>query len=125
MEGVFYDHFLILFSSGGAKQMDTVFDGIHRKVSDSMNMSLLEPYARSEVLNTLKQMHPMKAFAPNSVPPIFFQKSWHVIHRDVAQFVIDILNNHRSPGNMNYIYIYITLISKTRDPCTPSKFRTY
>jgi len=67
------------------------------------------------------QMHPSKAPGSDGMPALFFQQYWHIISRDVSQFVLNILEGNSDPGTINKTFI--TLIPKVKAPSTPTEFR--
>jgi len=67
------------------------------------------------------QMHPSKAPGPNDMPALFFQRYWHLMGKDVSQFVLNILKRNIDPGIINKTFI--ALIPKVKGPSTPKDFR--
>lgn len=62
-----------------------------------------------------------KAPGPDGMPTLFFQKFWPVVHHDVCDLVLKILNDGVSPACINDTNI--VLIPKIKDPQTPMDFR--
>ena len=57
-----------------------------------MNITLLQRYSSEEVKQALFQMHPSKSLGPDGMPPIFFQKYWHIVGQDVTIAILSVLN---------------------------------
>lgn len=78
-------------------------------------------FSNLEVKEAIFQMHPLKAPEPNGLPALFFQKYWHIVGGEVQNYALDVLNNGRSPEDMNKTYI--ALIPKCKSPSSPKDFR--
>ncbi|KAL0402425.1 UNVERIFIED_CONTAM: hypothetical protein Slati_4272400 [Sesamum latifolium] len=66
-------------------------------------------------------MAPLKSPGPDGMPPIFFQKSWAIVRADVIACVLNLLNSHVMPQNLNATQI--VLIPKCKHPEFLSQFR--
>lgn len=77
-----------------------------------MNENLLKVFSEDEITVTLKQMNPTKAPGPDGMTPIFFQKLWHVVGKDVTEAVLKALNSGQFLAEVNHTYI--TLIPKKK-----------
>lgn len=85
------------------------------------NQQLMKPFVQEEVRTALFQMKPSKAPGPDDTNANFFQRHWHVTGRDVAEYVISIIE-----GRREMIYInatHITLISKVKNPLSFEELR--
>jgi hypothetical protein len=69
----------------------------------------------------LKQMASLKALGPDGMPPLFYQKYWHLVGTDATNAVLDCLNNGYPIQSLNHTYI--TLILKIKNPEKDSDFR--
>ena len=69
----------------------------------------------------LKQMEPLKAPRPDGLPPLFFQRYWHVVRDDVTKAVLSCLSTGVIPTSLNNTFI--TLIPKVKSPTKFSEFR--
>lgn len=66
-------------------------------------------------------MHPLKAPGPNGLPALFYQKYWDIVGRDVTSVALEVLNNGKSPEDINKTFL--VLIPKCKNPTTPKDFR--
>ena len=58
-------------------------------------------FTKAEVIKALKAMHPSKAPGPDGFHAAFFQRYWHVVGEDVAQSVLNYLNNGKELKGIN------------------------
>ncbi|KAL0409022.1 UNVERIFIED_CONTAM: putative mitochondrial protein [Sesamum radiatum] len=86
-----------------------------------MTEDLLLPYTEAEVTRALSQMAAFKSPGPDGVPPIFFQKFWHIVKQDVVPYVLHVLNSCHMPPKLNSTHI--VLIPKCKNPENLSQFR--
>ncbi|KAL0434845.1 UNVERIFIED_CONTAM: hypothetical protein Sradi_0192400 [Sesamum radiatum] len=86
-----------------------------------MNESLLLPFTEQEVRNAVFSMSPIKSLGPDGMPPLFYQKFWHIIRNDVVSSVLHILNSGSLLHKMNFTHI--VLIPKCSKPEKVSQFR--
>ena len=66
-------------------------------------------------------MAPSKALGPNGMPPIFYQKYWHVVGQDVTNVVLSYLNSGCLLKSINHTFI--TLIPKVKNLEKLTEFR--
>ena len=64
--------------------MDQVLATIPTMITVDLNSMLTGEFVRAEVDEALKQMEPLKALGPDGLPPLFFQKFWLTIGKDVS-----------------------------------------
>ena len=67
----FIDYYEQLFSCSHPAVSAKLLDAIQPKVTDEMNLALLQAFQTTEIETTLKQMHPLKALGPNGMPSLF------------------------------------------------------
>lgn len=91
------------------------------KVLPNMFEDLLRPFTGEEVLTTLLSMSPPKTSGPDGFNAIFYQYYWDVVGDELSAMVLEILNDHRHPTDLNYTYI--TLIPKVPKVILPSHFQ--
>ncbi|KAL0390870.1 UNVERIFIED_CONTAM: hypothetical protein Scaly_0444100 [Sesamum calycinum] len=83
-------------------------------VNAEMVEDLLRPYTETEVTKALFGMAPLKSPGPDGMPPIFYQKFWHVVKSDVISCVLNFLNSRILP--MGFNETHIVLIPKCKQP---------
>ena len=66
-------------------------------------------------------MAPLKSPGPDGLPPIFYQKYWHLIGKDVTKAVLTCLNSGKILKAINHTYI--TLIPKVQNLEEVMEFR--
>jgi hypothetical protein len=66
-------------------------------------------------------MHPLKSPGPDGMSPIFFQKFWHIIKKDVITFVLNFLNKGEMNTRVNFTHI--VLLSNVQQPELVTQFR--
>uniref|UniRef100_A0A2N9F204 Reverse transcriptase domain-containing protein n=1 Tax=Fagus sylvatica TaxID=28930 RepID=A0A2N9F204_FAGSY len=102
-------------------QIDQVAEHIMPVVTEEMNADLNRAFSPGEVVAALKQMAPLKAPGPDGLPPLFFQKYWHLIGDEVTEAVLTCLNTGKILKAINHTYI--TLIPKIQNPEVVVDFR--
>ncbi|KAK4384943.1 putative mitochondrial protein [Sesamum angolense] len=90
-------------------------------VNAEMVEDLLRPYTETEVTKALFGMSPLKSPGPDGMPPIFYQKFWHVVKSDVISCVLNFLNSRILPRGFNETHI--VLIPKCKQPQSLSQYR--
>ena len=118
---MFVEYFEKLFTSSQLVMSDKMLDTLCTKVTDRKNSMLIEDYQAHEILKALKQMHPMKAPGPDSMPPLFYQHFWPTVNPIVIKIVLGFLNHGVAPPNFHETHIM--LIPKTKDPTNVTSYR--
>ncbi|KAL0409589.1 UNVERIFIED_CONTAM: hypothetical protein Sradi_1893300 [Sesamum radiatum] len=90
-------------------------------VDASMGEELLQPYTAPEVTKALFQMAPLKSLGIDDMSPIFFQKFWHIVGKDVTSCVLNLLNSCIMPQGLNSTHL--VLIPKCKNPEYLAQFR--
>ena len=72
--------------------LDEVVAHIPCTITDELNAKLSANFTREEVVVALKQMETLKAPRPDGLPPLFFQRYWHVVGDDVTEVVLSCLS---------------------------------
>lgn len=114
------DYFLDLLDSRGIDNLDHILSRVSCCINDNMNQSLTAIYTNEEIKKALKGMGPTKATGSDGFPAIFFQMYWSIIGKDTSTFCLDILNNGRSPVDINSTFL--VLIPKTANPLNLKNF---
>ena len=118
---LFINYYNSLFTTANPAHIEKVAECIAPVVTDEMNNSLLREFTSDEVIRALKQMAPLKAPGPDGLPPVFYQKYWHLIGADVTKAVLTCLNTGKILKAINHTYI--TLIPKVKNPEDVKEFR--
>ena len=71
--------------------MQMVTEIVQPKVIEQMNMSLIQPFAREEISNAIKEMSPDKSTWVDGMSAMFFHKHWAIVGDSVTKVVLDIL----------------------------------
>lgn len=77
-------NFRNLFTTSGAQLDQSIIRDVEHIVSDEINSQLLEEYTDVEIEVVVKQMHPMKAPDPDGMAPVFYQKYWKTISKNIC-----------------------------------------
>jgi hypothetical protein len=118
---LFVEYYKSLFQTANPDQVEQVVEDIQCVVTAEMNSQLISEFTAVEVEIALKQMAPLKAPGPDGLPPIFYQKYWHLIGRDVTAAVLTCLNSGQILKAINHTHI--TLIPKVQNPEEVVEFR--
>lgn len=117
VERVMISYFDDLFASSNPSEMEEICSMIRNKLNEEMKDWCNSVYSEEDVHEALMQMHPLKSPGPDGLPALFFQKYWGIVGRDVTKLPLDILNNNRSPEDINKTFI--VLIPKGKNPVSP------
>ncbi|KAL4310577.1 hypothetical protein GQ457_01G015360 [Hibiscus cannabinus] len=115
------EFFQDIFSSQRVSNMENLLDGVSPCITSNMNKALLRDFTREEVFHALQSMSPLKASGKDGLGAIFYQRFWHIIGIDVANFCIDILRGSFPMANINETHI--VLIPKVMNPQSMSQYR--
>ncbi|KAL0323569.1 UNVERIFIED_CONTAM: hypothetical protein Sangu_1976200 [Sesamum angustifolium] len=66
-----------------------------------MAEDLLQLYIGTKLTKALFSMPSLKSPGPDDMPPLFYQKFWHVVKSDVISCVLNFLNIHIFPAGFN------------------------
>ncbi|KAK4392125.1 putative mitochondrial protein [Sesamum angolense] len=106
-------HFSRVFDSDqpSTTEMERGMEHLACRIDYATAQALAQLFTKEEVVRALFQMAPMKSPGPDGMPPLFFQRFWPSIQRDVVPCVLALLNNH------------VILIPKCRKPESLSQCR--
>uniref|UniRef100_A0A2N9J7Z2 Reverse transcriptase domain-containing protein n=1 Tax=Fagus sylvatica TaxID=28930 RepID=A0A2N9J7Z2_FAGSY len=110
-----------LFTTSHPPNLVEAVSDIPKVVTEAMNNILIQDFRADEVEQAIKQMSPSKAPGPDGMPPIFYQKYWHVLGSDVISAVLSCLNSGCLLKSINHTFI--TLIPKVKNPEKVTDFR--
>ena len=119
---IFIDYYQSLFTTVNPAHVEQVAECITPMVTAEMNRALMKEFTSEEIFKALKQMAPLKAPSPNGLPPVFYQKYWHLIGDDVTKAVVTCLNTGKILKAINHTHI--TLIPKFKNPEDVKEFRS-
>jgi hypothetical protein len=118
---LFIEYYSSLFNTANPSQVEQVVECIPRVVTHEMNKLLTCQFTPEEVHAALQQMGPLKAPGPDGLPPLFYQKYWHLLGEDITKAVLNCLNSGKILKAINHTYI--TLIPKMKNPKDVKDFR--
>ena len=115
------EYYLGLFTSSGAQCLEEILHGIPHSITDQMNNNLTKPVEEKEVKKALFSMHPNKAPGPDGMSPLFFQKFWTTIKKEVVNAIQTFFHTGHLLKSVNHTVI--TLIPKVLNPTSLKQFR--
>lgn len=71
IKDITYDYYHSLFTLSHPTKFSKVMQVVKPTITVEMNAELLKPFLKDEVESALKQMEPITALGPDSMPPIF------------------------------------------------------
>ena len=101
--------------------MEECLSAVSQKVSMDMQEILSREFSADEIKAALFQMEPTKAFGPDGMNALFYQKFWHIVGNDVTTVALDFLNFGIIVLEINYTHI--VLISKVKSSEKISDYR--
>lgn len=99
------DFFSKLFSASSISNVEDVCSHIRRRLNSNQIALLSQLFSLEEVEGALKQLGPLKAPGSDGLPVLFFQKYWKIVGKEVTNLVLDVLNNKKSPKEINHTLI--------------------
>ncbi|CAL8996958.1 unnamed protein product, partial [Prunus brigantina] len=115
------DYFTHLFTSSAFGSEGEIIDAVESRVTPDMNNLLLTDYCDAKIQEAVFQMYPTKAPGPDGMPPIFFQKYWHIVGSDVTRAIKDFLTSGRLFQKINFTNV--VPIPKVNHPKDNSQLR--
>ena len=85
---VLVSYYQELFTTTNPTPSNDTLDLVSHVITSEMNSMLTTDFLEGEVELALKQMAPLKAPGPDSMPPLFYQHFWQVVHHDVIGSVL-------------------------------------
>jgi hypothetical protein len=117
----FVNSYSKLFTTSLPNQIEQVVDGIPQVVTPEMNKLLTRDFGAIEVSEAINQMSPIKAPGPDGLPPVFYQKYWHLVGENVTKAVLTCLNSGKILKAINHTHI--TLVPKVKNPEAVANYR--
>lgn len=94
-----------LFTSSSPSQWDEALLGLQSSISNSMNQRLIRPIEDSEIKKALFSMHPTKAPGLDGMTPLFYQKYWHIVGKDICVAIKDFFCSNKMLKAVNHTVI--------------------
>ena len=86
-----------------------------------MNIQLTQPVKEKEIKDALFSMNPTKAPGSDGMTPIFFQKFWHILKKDIIKATKSFFHSGHMLKAMNHTNL--SLIPKVENPTEVKQFR--
>lgn len=93
--------------------LHSVLEGTIPLVSNVANEALLVQVTAKEVNYVVFQMHHLKSPELDGMPPLFYQKFWHMVGEDVVKIVQSFFNSGRLSKEV--CFTHVVLIPKVKD----------
>ncbi|KAH1074288.1 hypothetical protein J1N35_026616 [Gossypium stocksii] len=114
-------HFDSLFLASDTDADEQLLGMVENRISLNMNDELIKPYTKEELVAAVKDMAALKAPGIDGFSAVFFQKYWHIVGAEVANFCLYILRGESELGEINKMQI--VLIPKVEKPRNLTQFR--
>ncbi|KAA3466241.1 putative Transposon TX1 [Gossypium australe] len=114
-------YFEKLFSASEAGLDEHLFGLVEKRVTASMNESLIKQFSEEDICNAVKSMSSLKVPRVDGFVAIFFQRYWHIVGPDISRYCLGILNGQKEIGDINKTRI--VLIPNIDNPKNMSHFR--
>ncbi|XP_019192832.1 PREDICTED: uncharacterized protein LOC109187166 [Ipomoea nil] len=98
-----------------------LFQRVQKRVTDEMNIPMLQPFTLADVKAVLFAIAPDKASGPDGMSPAFYQHFWLVLGHDLAMFILNCMANKEFPPGLNISNI--VLLPKKKIPVKVSDLR--
>uniref|UniRef100_A0A2N9E653 Reverse transcriptase domain-containing protein n=2 Tax=Fagus sylvatica TaxID=28930 RepID=A0A2N9E653_FAGSY len=103
-----------MFTDSKTKLVEQVVECIPQVVILEMNALLTCEFTSEEVVMALKQMGPLKAPGPDGLPPLFYQKYWHLLDNILVAFETLHHMHHQKKGKVGSMALKLDM-SKAYD----------
>lgn len=114
-------YFKELFKSEGRSDMLAILDGIPHSITQEMNDKLTKVVEEKEIHDALFSMNPEKAPGQDGMTPLFFQRFWSTIKRDIIPAIKAFFNSSFMLKSINHTVI--SLIPKIFHPTNLKNYR--
>ena len=91
-------------------------------VSEAQNNNLIKPMTKEEVTAVVREMSSDKSPGPNGFQALFFQNFWYIVHKEVVEAVMYVLNQGSMP--VGWKRTFIALIPRKINPSNVTDFRS-
>ncbi|XP_071938995.1 uncharacterized protein [Coffea arabica] len=110
-----------LFKSTAAGELDEILEGIPITITEQMNKDLTKKVDENEIKNAFFSMDPNKAPGSDGMSPLFFQKFWSLIKKDLVNAIQGFFHNGVILKAINHTVI--SLIPKVECPTVINQYR--
>lgn len=93
---------------------EELVDVVQPKVTNGMNLAILQAFHATKIEKAPKQMHPLKAPGLDGMPSLFYQHFSSIVNFVVIQTVLDFLNHGVALSKFHETHI--VLIPKNKNP---------
>lgn len=114
------NYFQSIFSSTRSHGVGEILEGIVPCISPEMNTTLLRKFTMEEVCTAVKSMNPLKASGEDGLGAIFYQRFWHIVGSEVADYCIQALEGKHDITEINGTRI--VLIPNVTNPQNMGQF---
>ena len=121
ISNILIDYYQQLFIMASPTHVEEVLRVVPSIIIEEQNAMLTAKFVKAEIDEALQQMEPLKAPGPDGLPPLFYQKFWTSIGKDVSSAILNCLNLGFIPPSINRTFI--TLIPKVKSPTVVFEFR--
>lgn len=111
---VVFDYYLDLFKTSRPPISADDIVGIDMRVTEDMRTSMSRPFAKDEIIDALRSIHPGKSPGSDGLPALFYNKFWDFVGEEVCSLVLHFLNHGGMPSRLNDTTV--VLIPKTKKP---------
>ena len=115
------EYYRNLFNSNDVGDLTEVLDGIPHTISDELNGNLMKPVLEEEIKAVIFSMNPDKAPGVDGMSPLFFQKFWTTIKKEVVNAIQTFFHTGHLLKSVNHTVI--TLIPKVLNPTSLNQLR--
>ncbi|OMO96399.1 reverse transcriptase [Corchorus capsularis] len=123
MEHVVCSYFKDIFTSSKPLHSDVeqVLGVVERRVTADMNAQLVREFTMEEIRVATFDMGADKSPGPDGMPPLFYQKYWHVVGAKVSEMALAFLNSGVSLPDVNQTDV--VLLPKIDHPSSVRDYR--
>ncbi|GMI76000.1 hypothetical protein HRI_001269300 [Hibiscus trionum] len=114
-------YFQDIFCASNVTNPQDILQGIDTCISADLNATLLKTFTIEEVHNAVQSMGPLRASGEDGLGAIFYQKFWHIVGNEVAEYCISMIHGNASLEQINQTHI--VLIPKVTGAKVMTQFR--
>ncbi|XP_071902137.1 uncharacterized protein [Coffea arabica] len=115
------EYYRNLFNSNDVGDLTEVLDGIPHTITDELNGNMMKPVLEEEIKAVIFSMNPDKSPGVDGMSPLFFQKFWTTIKKEVVNAIQTFFHTGHLLKSVNHTVI--TLIPKLLNPTSLNQLR--